>query len=126
MGNDEQQLPANVMDVALWKLARTVHERHQHDTETDTCGFCGESWPCEADQRAVLADEASRRPLGVPTQRKGEQTVAPATETQTNAEAETPAKAEAETEVEKPAPVGATDTGHTPVWRRLRSQRQAG
>ncbi len=71
MGNEnEEQRPPNVTDVALWKLALTVHERHQHDTETDTCGFCGESWPCEADQRAVLADAAARRPITVPTQRK--------------------------------------------------------
>jgi hypothetical protein len=115
MGNvNEEQRPPNVTDVALWKLALTVHERHKHDTETDTCGFCGETWPCEADQRAALADAAARRPITVPTQRKGEPTVAP-----------TVAPA-AEPEIEAPTAVGATVTRHTPVWRRLRNQRKAG
>ncbi len=115
MANEEQR-PANVTDIALWKLARTVHERHQHDTETDTCGFCGESWPCEADQRAVLADAAARRPVSIPSQRKDE----PAPTKNGTAQATKPAEA-------KPVAVGANLNSHTPVWRRIaRTNRKIG
>jgi len=59
----EEQRPANVTDVALWKLARIVRERHQRDDKTHRCTFCGEKWPCAAEIRAAQADAASRRPL---------------------------------------------------------------
>jgi hypothetical protein len=64
--NQEEARPANVTDVGLWKLVRAVRDRHQRDDYAGTCRFCAESWPCEAEQRAALADSASRRPLGPP------------------------------------------------------------
>lgn len=62
----QEPRPANVTDVALWKLVRTVRARHQHDKATGDCRFCGQAWPCEAEQRAALADAAARRPITAP------------------------------------------------------------
>jgi hypothetical protein len=132
----EEQQPANVTDVALWKLARTVHERHQHDTDTDTCGFCGETWPCEAEQRAQLADAAARRPVDAPVAKparvaSGAHAAGPAP---VASGAPKPAPADSKAENSKRAdskaaeePVAAGGTRHTPMWRRLsRPHRKAG
>ena len=121
MKQDDQR-PANVTDVALWKLVRTVRERHQHDEETDTCSFCTEAWPCEAEQRAMLADAAARRPLNAPAPQP-----APKPSVTEPAEAEVVEAEPVEMGDDTPVTVGANAVRHTPVWRRMsRPHRQAG
>lgn len=62
--DEDEQRPANVTDAGLWRLVKTVRERHKQSGES--CAFCGEGWPCVAEQRAELADRASRRPITSP------------------------------------------------------------
>ena len=120
--NQDDQRPANVTDVALWKLVRTVRERHQHDDETDTCSFCAEAWPCEAEQRAMLADAAARRPLNAKRP-----SLAPEPSVAEPVAVEPVAVEPVAVDNEKPVTVGADAVRHTPVWRRMsRPHRQAG
>jgi hypothetical protein len=125
--NQDDQRPANVTDVALWKLVRTVRERHQHDDETDTCSFCAEAWPCEAEQRAMLADAAARRPLNAKRPSLApEPSVAGPVAVEPVA-VEPVAVEPIAVDNEKPVTVGADAVRHTPVWRRMsRPHRQAG
>ena len=125
--NQDDQRPANVTDVALWKLVRTVRERHQHDDETDTCSFCAEAWPCEAEQRAMLADAAARRPLNAKRPSLApEPSVAEPVAVEPIA-VEPVAVEPVAVDNEKPVTVGADAIRHTPVWRRMsRPHRQAG
>jgi len=125
--NQDDQRPANVTDVALWKLVRTVRERHQHDDETDSCSFCAEAWPCEAEQRAMLADAAARRPLNAKRPSLApEPSVAEPVAVEPVA-VEPVAVEPVAVDNEKPVTVGADAVRHTPVWRRMsRPHRQAG
>jgi len=135
--NQDDQRPANVTDVALWKLVRTVRERHQHDDETDTCSFCAEAWPCEAEQRAMLADAAARRPLNAkrPSLAPEPSVAEPVAVEPVAVEpiavepvaVEPVAVEPVAVDNEKPVTVGADAIRHTPVWRRMsRPHRQAG
>jgi len=66
----EEARPANVTDVGLWNLVQSVRARHQRDDEAGGCAFCSQTWPCEAEQRAMVADVAARMPLRPPMPRR--------------------------------------------------------
>jgi hypothetical protein len=59
-------LPDDVTDAELWSLVQTVRSRHQREDEAETCGFCAEAWPCQAEQLAMVADVASRMSRSLP------------------------------------------------------------